>query len=122
MHSLFIFGVLLHATALAVLGFFVLFAADRATGRTQTIGKLLGGWLLLLAVLVLIGGGFAVASGRVPERGWMGGHYGTMMGNNPQRWMMGNNPQGWTPPGPPAADAPAPEAAPANAAAPAAAK
>ena len=111
MHSLFIFGVLLHATALAVLGFFVLFAADRATGRTQSIGKLLGGWLFLLAVLALIGGAFALVSGRVPGRGWMGGHYGA---------MMGNNPQGWTPPGPPAAATPAPEAAPANEAAPAA--
>ena len=41
MHPLFIFGFVLHATALAVIGFFVLFAADRATGRP---GESANGW------------------------------------------------------------------------------
>ena len=104
MHSLFIFGVLLHATVLSVIGFFVLFAADRATGRTQSIGKLLGGWLFLLAALALIGGGFALGTGRVPGRGWMGGYHQQMMGSYPQRGMMY---------GPPVATAP-PEAAQGN--------
>jgi hypothetical protein len=96
MHSMFIFGALLHATALAVIGFFVLFAADRAAGRVQTIGKLLGLWLFILAALALVGAVLALGTGRVPGggSGWMGDHH---------RGMMGSYPQGWTPPGPAAA-------------------
>jgi hypothetical protein len=109
MHSLLIFGALLHATALAVIGFFVLFAADRSAGRVQTIGKLLGAWLFILAALVIIGAALALAFGCVPGSGWMGRHH---------RAIMGSYPQGWTPPGQ-AAVAPPPEAVPANAQAPA---
>lgn len=104
MHSFFIFGVLLHATALTVIGFFVQFAADRATGRVQSIGKLLGWWLYLLAAVALIGGLFAIGSGRVPGRGWMGepqwmgGHHGQWMGGYPQRGMMYGPPVTTTPP------------------------
>ena len=108
MHSLLIFGALLHATALAVIGFFVLFAAERSTGRVQTIGKLLGAWLFILAALALIGSAFAIGSGRFPGGGWMGHH----------REMMGGYPRGWTPPGAPVT-APAPEVVPANDQAPA---
>jgi hypothetical protein len=108
MHPLFIFGFLLHATALAVIGFFVLFAAERASGRIQAIGKWLGGWLFVLAVLALLGGIVALASGRVPGHGWMGArHHGTMAGY-PQ--------DGVAPPVP----APAGAVPPANGAAPAA--
>src|SRR5450631_4329938 len=103
MHFLLIFGALLHATALAVIGFFVLFAADRSIGRVQRIGKLLGAWLFILAVLVIIGTALAIASGRVPHAGWMGGHH---------RAMMGSYPQGWTLPGPTVAT-PAPDGVPA---------
>jgi hypothetical protein len=110
MHPLFIFGFLLHATALAVIGFFVLFAADRATGRTRRIGKWLGGWLFLLAALVLFGGIFALASGRVPGHGWMGGR---------RHGMMGGYPQGGIAP-PAAPEGASGSAAPANGATPAA--
>jgi hypothetical protein len=106
MHLLFIFGVLLHATALAVIGFFVLFAAERATGRVNSIGKLLGGWLFVLAALVLLCGIFVVATGRIPGRG-MWAHHGAMGGYQRGAMMAG----------PPAASPP--EQGPANSSAPA---
>ena len=108
MHSLFIFGVLLHATALAVIGFFVLFAAQRATGRVSSIGKLLGGWLFLLAALALLVGIYAVAAGRIPGRG-MWAHHGEMMGSYPRGPMMAG-PPATTPP----VEAPANSQAPAG--------
>jgi hypothetical protein len=91
MHSLFIFGVLLHATALAVIGFFVLFAAERATGRVNSIGKLLGLWLFVLAALALIGGIAAIATGRLPGHGMWAHNAGTM-GGYPRGPMMGSMP------------------------------
>jgi hypothetical protein len=43
----------LHTTALAVIGFFVLFAASKSEGLLNLLGKLLGAWLYLLAVLAI---------------------------------------------------------------------
>ena len=43
-------GIALHATVLAVLAFFVLFAASKADGFVKLLGMILGAWLLLLMV------------------------------------------------------------------------
>jgi hypothetical protein len=50
----FVVAGLLHATLLAVIGFFVLFAASKATGAVKRIGEVLGIWLYILAVLAII--------------------------------------------------------------------
>jgi hypothetical protein len=101
MHLFFLLGGLLHATALAVIGFFVLFAASKSTGALKRIGDALGVWLFILAVLALLGGAFFGPM--------MMGHHGFHGG------MMGRD--GWGPP-PAAAQAPAATPAPSNAAAP----
>jgi Ca2+/Na+ antiporter len=64
MHPFFIFGALLHATACAVVGFFVLFAATRSAGLLRTVGNILGAWLFILAVVALVGGFLAHGMGR----------------------------------------------------------
>jgi len=98
MHVFFIVAGLLHATALAVIGFFVLFAASKAEGLVKRIGNILGAWLYILAALALIG--------------WIvvGATAGAMLG----RHMMGFH-HPWGPSAWPANAAP-----PGNAAAPAA--
>jgi len=90
MHAFWILGGLLHATAVLIIGFFVLFAASKSQGLLKLIGNLLGVWLFILAVLaviapVLMGG---------PGAGVMGPHH---------PWMHG----GWGPGGSPPAAAPA---------------
>ena len=54
MHMHLIVGAVLHATAVAVLGFFVLFAAGKASGVVKLVGTLLGWWLWILAVLAIV--------------------------------------------------------------------
>jgi hypothetical protein len=54
MHLFMIAGGLLHATALAVLAFFVWFVATKATGWLRLAGKVLGAWLAFLAVVGLV--------------------------------------------------------------------
>ena len=80
MHSFFWVGAILHATAMAVVGFFVLFAAGKSGGLLRTIGNVLGIWLFILAVLALVGGAAAPMFG--------GGSYGfPMMDRNHYGWM-----------------------------------
>lgn len=54
MHLHMIAGVVLHATAMAVIGFFVLFAASKASGLVRAVGTALGWWLWLLAALFVV--------------------------------------------------------------------
>lgn len=68
MHPFFIFGALLHATACAVVGFFILFAATRTAGLLKTVGNILGIWLFILAVIALVGG--ILAHGMGHHHGW----------------------------------------------------
>jgi len=99
-----ILGWLFPATALAVVGFFTLFAAERSSGRLRTIGNVLGIWLFVLAVLVIVGGVFVAATGRGRWDGRMGYYHDEMM----QRYHPG-----WTQPtAPEPAPAPAPATAP----------
>lgn len=92
MYPLLILGSLFPATALAVVGFFTLFAADRAAGRIRTIGKVLGVWLFILAGVAFVFG--IVASVAGPAR-WGGG-----MGYYHERMMQRYHP-GWMQPPPP---------------------
>lgn len=94
----FIVAGLLHATVLAVIGFFVLFAASKAEGLVKRIGNILGAWLYILAALALIGWIAVGATG--------GGAFSRHMMAYHHQW----GPSAW----------PANSAAPTNAAAPAA--
>jgi len=66
MQPFFIIGGLLHATALAVIGFFVLFAASKSEGGVRRLGNILGVWLYILAVLALAGWIFLGAAANGP--------------------------------------------------------
>lgn len=96
MHMHFLAGAILHATALAVLGFFVLFAAGKAGGIVKLVGTVLGWWLWILAVLAIVCA--LVCPGMGDKSGWMKGGEG---------WMHG--PDAAAPAKPEAAPAPAPE-------------
>ena len=63
MHLFVFFHALMFATFVAVVGFFVLFAAARAAGAVRTIGSVLGWWLIVLAAIGLIGGIVATVTG-----------------------------------------------------------
>ncbi|HEY2481734.1 MAG TPA: hypothetical protein VGI30_05995 [Caulobacteraceae bacterium] len=54
-------GGLLHATAIAVLAFFVWFVATKASGWLRLAGKILGAWLAFLAVVCVVFALFAPA-------------------------------------------------------------
>jgi hypothetical protein len=94
-----IFGAVLHATVLGVIAFFILFAAGKAEGFTALLGRLLGYWVLLLAIAGLVAGIYFGMSGKRPDM---------MMGSHPG-WM-----HHWGPPpdGPMMQPAPAPAPAP----------
>lgn len=52
---MFLVGIILHLTLILVLSFFVLFAAQKATGLVKLLGNIVGVWLLVLAVLIVVG-------------------------------------------------------------------
>jgi hypothetical protein len=47
-------GVILHVTVLAIIGYFLLFSASKAQGIVALIGRLLGLWVFLLAILSVL--------------------------------------------------------------------
>ena len=99
-----ILGAILHATLLGVIGFFVLFAAGKAEGFTALLGRVLGYWILLLAVLSIVGGVSATLNGGKP--------FGMDMMHGRPGWT-----HHWGPPpdgGPEPAAAPAPAKPPAK--------
>ena len=53
MHPYMMFAVL-HATALAVLAFFIWFAAAHTTGLLRLFGFILGAWIALLAIACVV--------------------------------------------------------------------
>ncbi len=56
MHPFGLIGGLLHGTALAVFAFFVWFAAARAHGWLRLFGRMLGFWLVILAIASILFG------------------------------------------------------------------
>jgi len=73
MHSFFLIGAIVHATFVAVIAFFILFAAGKSAGLVKTLGNLLGVWVLVIAVIMLVCGVMAQMSGKGME---MMGHHG----------------------------------------------
>jgi hypothetical protein len=70
---LFLFS-LMPATALVVLGYFVLFSSTRAEATTKRFGQFLATWLFFLAGVVLLASLIAPSMGlRGPMGGMMGG-------------------------------------------------
>ena len=82
MHPFFLVGAVLHATLVAVIAFFILFAAGKSGGLVKTLGNLLGVWVLIIAAIILVCGAVAQMSGK-PAFGMpmMGGHHGCMHGD-----------------------------------------
>jgi hypothetical protein len=73
----FLIGAILHATLVAVIAFFILYAAGKASGFTKTLGSVLGIWVLIIAAVILAGGVTAAVNGGKPfgmEPMW--GHHG----------------------------------------------
>jgi hypothetical protein len=57
---------LIPATVWLVIGFFVLFASNRAEGGLQKFGKILGIWAIIIASLFPIGGAYVSVTGICP--------------------------------------------------------
>lgn len=51
-----LFGLVIHVTVLAIVGYLLLFTASKAEGIVALIGRLLALWVFLLAVLSVVGG------------------------------------------------------------------
>ena len=60
------FASLIPATFLVVVGYFVLFASERSEGGVRKFGRILAGWIFLLALLPLIGELVVTLSGECP--------------------------------------------------------
>ena len=54
MHMEMLAHAVLHATVAGVIGFFVLFAASKASGIVRLVGTILGWWLWIIAVLCIV--------------------------------------------------------------------
>ncbi len=98
MHMM-IAGAVLHATALGVLAFFILFAASKAEGFVKLLGNILGIWVLLIAVCAVVFGVWHAIHGG-PDRDVDRMHHSWFM-----MWHD-HGPMG-PPPGVPQANAPA---------------
>ncbi len=69
MHSFMLIGAVLHATIVAIIAFFIWFAASKSSGLLKTFGNLLGAWLVLLGIIGIV----MAATGMGPKHmhGWM---------------------------------------------------
>jgi ABC-type sugar transport system permease subunit len=63
--------IVIRATALVVLGFFIAFAAQRAEGRVKCLGTYLSYWLYLLAAASVVAG-LIWHGAHGPRGGWHG--------------------------------------------------
>ena len=91
-----VIGAVLHATVLGVIAFFILFAASKASGFVALLGRLLGYWVLILAVLGLVIGIGSAVTGK-PMFGMQG------------PWMMHGDWHHMDRMGPPGAEPAAPD-------------
>jgi hypothetical protein len=72
-------GIVLHVTVLAIIGYLLLFTASKAQGLVALIGRLLGIWVFLLAILsVLAVAGAPMLSGTPFGAALMHDHGGWM--------------------------------------------
>ena len=96
MHHMLI-GIVLHTTLLAIVGYALLWSASKAEGLVALIGRVLGIWVFILAILSVV----AVVAG--PMLGMDMGH-----GPGMHRWGPPPGPPGMQPPPPPLGDQPPP--------------
>ena len=83
---MFIFGLLVRATALVIAGYFVWFAASRSDEKMKQIGKYLAMWTFVVAILYVFG---SLAMPYMRGNGPMGrGHFGPVA-MRMHRGMMG---------------------------------
>ena len=75
----------LHVTVLLIVAFFILFAASKADGIVGLFGKVLGVWVVLVALLHVVGffmpGMMGMKPGMMPG-GMMHGHWMHHMGSD----------------------------------------
>jgi hypothetical protein len=75
----FAFAMVMHTLIIAVVAFFILFAASKADGFVRLLGNILGWVILILGVLGFAFGIVHVATGKEPDMGhdhWMMMHWG----------------------------------------------
>jgi hypothetical protein len=88
-----VFGVVLHTTVLAIVGYLLLFSASKAEGVVALIGRVLGIWVFLLAILSVVAFVTAPMFGGKP--------FGIEMGHGPGGMHPWGPPPGMQPPPPP---------------------
>jgi hypothetical protein len=70
-----VFGLVMHVTILAIVGYALLFSASKAEGLIALIGRLLGLWVFLLAILSIVAGvAFHMSGGKLLGMDWSRGH------------------------------------------------
>ena len=98
-------GVVVHATVLLIVAYFILFAASKANGVVGAIGKLLALWVFALAVLMVVCTGMAPG----PDHGpW----FKNMMRGQIGNWMHAPEQSAQPAPAPHPTPAPSPQAQP----------
>ena len=101
-----VFGLIMHVTILAIVGYALLFSASKAEGIVALIGRLLGLWVFLLAILSVAGGiAFHMSGGKL---------FGMDFDHGPGMHQWGPGMHHWGPGmmGPPPGPAQAPPAKP----------
>jgi hypothetical protein len=84
-------GIVLHATVILVVAFFVLFAAGKSEGLLKLFGTVLGLWIFVVAILAIAGPLSAPMFGGKPfGMDWHGMH---------DHWMHHDGGPGMAPPG-----------------------
>jgi hypothetical protein len=91
----------LHVTLLLIVAFFILFAASRADGLLRLFGNVLGGWVVIIAVLHILA--FCMPG----MLGMKGMHEGMMHGQWMHHWGSSDAGPATTPVQPAPATAPA---------------
>jgi hypothetical protein len=110
MHPHMLIGIVLHTTLLAIVGYALLFSASKAEGLVALIGRVLGIWVFILAILSV------VAAIAMPMFG--GGHtdqdhrYMMMLNHSGPPGMQPPPPGAFHPPPPPPGEQPPPPAPP----------
>ena len=61
----------LPATFWLVIGYFVLFSANRTDGWVETFGRVLGTWILFISGMILLAGAYFTLTGMCSMEAWM---------------------------------------------------
>lgn len=63
---MYFFFSLIPATLAVVLGYFILFSSTKTQGAVKTLGRILAIWVLVLAALLPVAGGYVTYAGLSP--------------------------------------------------------